>query len=364
MAYQATLASLLSESKAFQFVMDNAVAQFEAPIWSKYLTERFSLSLDWRGILAVMENSPAASVIDFSSGKPIAVRPSISKISGELAAFGNKYQMSKRQVRDLLELQDNVGKMGINVATIIDFLIPDVKRATVGPHKAIDRLLLEGMSTGLMSLTATNNPKGVIWNSALDWGIEQTFVATAVWSTANAATMKPLIDIKKKVKDGIAKGRKYTTMAMSSATFDIMVGSAQFTDSFKTQLGNFTQVSNILLAPETVNALFRGVGLPAIEIIDYPVQVEKADGTYTTILPFADGRVSFRVDDNVGELLYTYANEQRRPVAGKSYATAMNVLVSKYSDNDGNEFTEGEFNAFPVINAASTMSIMKTDALS
>jgi hypothetical protein len=363
MAYQSTLVNLLSESKAFQFVMDNAVAQFEQPIWNKYLTERFSLSLDWRGILAVMENSPAASVIDFSSGKPIATRPAISKINGELAAFGNKYQMSKRQVRDLLELQDNVGKMGINVATLLDHLIPDVKRATLGPHKAIDRLLLEAMSTGVMTLTAANNPKGVIWNSSLDWGVTKKYVSV-VWSTANAATMKPITDIKKVVADGIAAGKKYSNIKMSSATFDIMVGSTQFIDSFKTQMGNFTQVSNVLLAPETVTALFRGVGLPAIEIIDYPVQVEAKDGSYSTVLPFADNRVTFSVSDNFGELLYSYANEQRRPVAGKSYATALNVLVSKFSDNDGNEFTEGEFNAFPVINAANTMNILVTNATS
>lgn len=363
MAYQPTIVGLLSESKAFQFVMDNAVAQFEQPIWNKYLTEKFSLSLDWRGILAVMENSPAASVIDFSSGKPIASRPAISKINGELAAFGNKYQMSKRQVRELLELQDNVGKMGINVATVLEHLIPDVKRATLGPHKAIDRLLLEGMSTGLMTLTAANNPKGVIWNSSLDWGIGKSY-ASVVWSEANAATMKPLKDIKAVVKAGIAKGYRYSSIKMSSATFDIMVGSDEFTNSFKTQMGNFTQISNVLLAPETVTALFRGVGLPAIEIIDYPVQVEGKDGAFTTVLPFADHRVTFVVSDNIGELLYSYANEQRRPVAGKSYATALNVLVSKFSDNDGNEFTEGEFNAFPVINAAKTMNILHTNATS
>jgi hypothetical protein len=310
-----------------------------------------------------MENSPAASVIDFSSGKPIATRPGVSKINGELASLGNKYQMSKREVRDLLELQDNVGKMGISVATVIDFLIPDVKRATVGPHKTIDRLLLEAMSTGVMSLTATNNPKGVIWNSALDWGVEQTF-ASVIWSVANKATMKPIANIKAKVAAGIAKGRKYSIIKMSSATFDLMVQSDEFTNSFKAQLGNFTEVSNVLLAPETVTVLFRGVGLPAIEIIDYPVQIEKADGTFATILPFADNRVTFSIDNNFGEMLYTYANEQRRPVAGKSYSTAMNVLLSKFSDNDGNEFTEGEFNAFPVISAANTMSILKTDATS
>ena len=343
--------------------MDNAVAQFEQPIWTKYLTDRYSLSLDWRSILAVMENSPAASVIDFSSGKPIAVRPTVSKINGELASLGNKYPSDKRQVRELLELQDNIGKMGIDATTLIDFLIPDIKRATLGPHKTIDRLLLEGMSTGVMTLTAANNPKGVIWNSSLDWGISQTF-ASVIWSTANAATMKPLKDIKAKVKAGIAKGVRYGSIKMSSATFDLMVGSAEFQAAFKTSSGNFTEISNAFIAPETVTQLFRGIGLPAIELIDYPVRVEQKDGTYTTVLPFADNRVTFVESDNLGELLHTYANEQRRPVIGKSYATALNVLVSKFSNNDGSEFTESEFNAFPVINAATTMTILKTDATS
>ena len=113
-----------------------------------------------------------------------------------------------------------------------------------------------------------------------------------------------------------------------------------------------------------VNSLFRGVGLPVIELIDYPVQVEEKDGSFSTVLPFADDRVTFVVDNNLGELIYSYANEQRRPVNGKSYATAMNVLISKFADNDGNEFTEGEFNAFPVLNAVSRMSILITDATS
>lgn len=363
MAYQPTIVSLLSESKAFQTLIDNASARFEAPIWSKYLTEKFSLSLDWRGILAVMENSPAASVIDFSGDKPIASRPAISKMNGELAAFGNKFQMNKREIRELLELQDNVGKFGISVVTIIDFLIPDIRRASTGPHKAIDRLLLEAMSTGQMTMTSSNNPKGIVWNSALDWGIEKSF-ASVVWSEANKATMKPLKDIKARVKAGIAKGRRYSSIKMSSATFDIMVSSDEFINSFKTQMGNFTQVSNVLLAPETVTALFRGVGLPTIEIIDYPVQVEGKDGSHTTILPFADGRVTFVVDDNLGDLLYSYSNEQRKPVAGKTYAVSGNVLVSKFADNDGNEFTESEFNAFPVLNAANSMNILITDATS
>ena len=57
----------------------------------------------------------------------------------------------------------------------------------------------------------------------------------------------------------------------------------------------------------------------------------------------------------------TYCNEERKPNKVKSYAKSENVLVSKYADLDGNEFTEGEFNAFPVLNKVNHIAILKTD---
>ena len=143
MSYQTTMVGILEESKAFQLLIDKIKEVFEQPIWKKYLTDKFTLSLDWRAIMGVMENSPAASVIDFSSGKPIAVRPTASKLSGELATMGNKYQMTKRELREMLELQENIGKFGITTTDLINFLFPDIQRATLGPHKQIDRLFLE-----------------------------------------------------------------------------------------------------------------------------------------------------------------------------------------------------------------------------
>lgn len=358
MSYQPTIAGLLADSNEFQLLMDNVSSTFEAPIWNRYLSDKFTLSLDWRAIMGVMENSPAASVIDFSSGKPIATRPTVSKLNGELASFGNKYQMSKRQVREFLELQDKVGQLGISSTDLIDFLVPDLKRATVGPHKTIDRLFLEAISTGLMTSTASNNPKGVIWNASLNWGIE-TLGVTTVWSSA--ATAEPLVDIRRTVDAWLDKGVQFNIMKMSRATFNLMIKTTEFLGAFKLSVGSTTEIKNNFLGVEKVNDFLTSVDLPTIEIINYPIMVENKDGSYTTIRPFADNRVSFSVDNNYGDMYRTYANESRLPNKSKTYSTAMDVLISKYSDNDGNEFTEGELNAFPVLNKVNSISILKTD---
>lgn len=362
MSYQTTLVGLLEDSKEFQLLIDPIAETFEQPIWQNYLSDKFTLSLDWRAVLGVMENSPAASVIDFSSGKPLAVRPTVSKLNGEIPTMGNKYQMSKREVRDLLELQDNVGRLGISATELINFLVPDIKRATLGPHKTIDRLFLEAISTGSMTSTATNNPKGVIWNSALDWGIEQNTVAT-VWTTAASAT--PLVDIKAVVDAWIDKGVEFNIMKMSRATFNLMVATTEFKSAYGLEIKKGEKTvkvnSSQFLGVDDVNLFLESIDLPAIEIINTPISVEKKDGTYTTVRPFADNRVSFSVDNNYGDVFRTYANEQRLPNKVKTYADSMNVLLSKYSDMDGNEFTEGELNAFPVLNKANSIAIMKTD---
>ena len=363
MSQQATIVKLLEESKAFQLLIDNIKEVFEQPIWKKYLTDKFTLSLDWRAILGVMENSPAASVIDFSSGKPLAVRPTASKLSGELATMGNKYQMSKREIRELMELQDNIGKFGINANDLVNFLFPDLQRATLGPHKQVDRLFLEAISTGKMSLTNIVNPKGVKWDTDLDWGIAQAKTIGDVWATSATAT--PLTDIRTIVDEWEEKGVSFKIMKMSRPTYNLMVNTTEFKDAFSLELGSgskkITALKNQFLSVDSVNALMESIDLPMIEIMKDVVYIEGKDGESTGIRPFADNRVSFSADNNYGEMLRTYSNEERNPNKIKSYAKAENVLISKYMDNDGNEVTESEFNAFPVINKLKHIAILKTD---
>ena len=363
MSYQPTIVGMLSDSLAFQTLINNTQEQFDTPIWSNYLTDEFSLRLEWKAVLGVMEQSPMASVIDFSSGKPIYVRPSVSKLNGEIPTFGAKWQMNKGEVREFLDLQKSVGSLGIDPTRLIDFLMPDIKRAAIAPHATIDRLFLEAISTGQMTMTATNNPKGVIWNSALDWGITKSNVAV-VWSTANAATMTPITDIKAVVD---ASDAGFDTIKMSKATFNLMVNSTEFKNLFTRDFGvsggtiKGTASLNPFIGVARVNEYFETIDLPMIEIIDKKVIIETKAGARTVLKPFADNRVSFSVGNDYGKMVYTYSNEEELPIPGKTYAKSNNVLISKYRDNNGSEFTESEFNAFPVINKAKEMQIMITD---
>jgi hypothetical protein len=358
MSIQQTKIDLLNDTKQFQFIMDGIAETFEQPIWANYLTDRFTLDLTWQQILGVMENSPAASVIEFGSGKPVAVRPTVSKLNGDLFSFGNKYPMTPKKVREFYELQDKVNSIGINTSDLINFLYPDLQRATLGPHKAIDRLLLEAISTGQMTLTAALNPKGIILNEALDWGITKEKVAT-VWTTAATAT--PLADIRKVVDTWIDKGVEFKLMKMSRATFNLMVATTEFKNAFRLEMGMVKAEKPNLLGVNNVNLFLEAIDLPTIELINYPVSIEKKDGTYTTVRPFADNRVSFSVDNNYGEMVRTYSNQERSPNKMKSYANSLNVLIAKYQDLEGNEITENEFNAFPVLNKANSMAILTTD---
>jgi hypothetical protein len=273
--------------------------------------------------------------------------------------------MNKREVRQFFELQDRVGTLGITPADLIGFLYPDLRDATIGPHKTIDRLFLEAISTGSMSLTASNNPKGAIWNDALDWGITSTF-ASILWATAASAV--PLVDIKAVVDVWIAKGVKFNLMKMSSTTFNLMVASTSFLAAFgfDMEVGakKLTSIKNNIIGVDNVNVFFSSIGLPTVEIIDTPINIQAKDGSTSVVTPFADGRVSFSVDNNYGELFRTYSNEERSPIAGRSYAKSQNVLISKYQDGDGNEFTQSEFIAIPVIDKANSIAIMVTDATS
>lgn len=360
MSYQPTMVNLAEDSKEFQLLIDPIAETFDTPVWDRYMTYKFTSNLDWRSILGVVESVPTATVVDFSSGKPLATRPTASKLKGELLTLGNKYQMSKREQREFMNLQDNVSKLGIDPTTLIDFLVPDLKRAILGPHKTLGMLLLEAISTGKMTLTNVTNPKGVVWNAALDWGIAKEIVTT-VWS--NKAS-KPLTDIRGLVDAYIDKGVQFNIMKMSRKTYNDMVATDEFKSAFKQQVGSVTEINNQFLGLNTVNQFLQAIDLPIIELVTDPFTIEAKDGTTSTIRPFADNRVSFSTDNDYGELYYTYANEQRMPNKVKTYATSKNVLISKYMDMDGNEFTEGELSAFPVINKVKQMAILQTDVTS
>lgn len=367
MAIQSTLASVLAQGQDFQAFMDDAALTFDVPLWQSegFATPQYSMERTWRGILSVAESVPAASVIDFSGDKPIKRRPAVSELAGMIPTIGDKLQMDKEQVRQFFEFQDKVasGKIaGLDELQLLDFLWPDLKIAVTAPHQRLDYMMLETLSTGTTTMSKTNNPQGITW-TALDWGVDVKFVGT-VWSNT-ACT--PITDINNVVKYWRALGVEMRYMLMNWTTFYNLVGSTQFTTKFTTtvqQAGkSVAEVGGSVLGLADVNAIFIAKGLPEIKIINKPINIESTAGVYTSATAFADHRVTFVPDLNLGKIVHTYANMQRLQDASRMYSVNNLTAIARWVDGD-NEFTEYELNAIFVLNKAKQMSILKTDATS
>src|SRR5690606_7774180 len=98
-----------------------------------------------------------------------------------------------------------------------------------------------------------------------------------------------------------------------------------------------------------------GVGLPILEVMEDIVSLP--DGTQ--VYPFADNAVVFSVGDQIGEMNYTYAIEQRSPRPEKVYANYDNVMIATWLNSKG-RFSENELNAFPSFNNYQRMARLDT----
>lgn len=367
MAVQSTLKSVLAEGQTFQAFMDDVNQIFDVPLWQNegFAVPRYTNERTWKGVLSTLESVPVASVIDFSGEKPIKRRPTIAEMSGDIPTMGDKLQMDKEKVRQFFEYQDRLASgqiVGLDETELLNFLYPDLKIAALAPHQRLDYMMLETISTGATTLTKTNNPNGII-STALDWDVDLKYVST-VWSNT-AAT--PITDIHNVVKYWRAKGVEMAYMLMNWTTFYQMIATTQFSTKFNLAVttGNKrTEQSAVpVIGLADVNAHFAAIGLPEIKIVNKPFNVEGTDGSYTSATAFANSRVSFVPDLNLGEIVHTYANMQRLQDPGRDYAVNNLVSIARWVDGD-NEFTEYELNAMFVLNKAKKMSIMKTDATS
>lgn len=360
------LESVLAKGQDFMAFLDEAASTWDTPFWqtSGFATESSTLERTYEGVLSTSKAVPAAAIIDFSGDFPIMTRPAISTLSGKIPTMAGKLQMDKEDIRKFYEWKDRIASgtiTGIDDLKLLDFLYPDLKLATTAPHKRIDHMLLETISTGFTTMTKTNNPSGVIWDS-LDWKVDKKTVGT-LWSNT-AAT--PITDIHNVVKFWRAKGIEMKYMLMNYTTFYQMLATTQFVDKFGLQLtkgaAKTEQAQLPVVGEDVVNAHFIAMGLPEIIIINQPVDIPTRTGAQTSTTPFADSRVTFTPSLDFGEVVWTYTNSQRRPDPAKMFAVNNLTSIYRWSEGD-NEFTSYELNAIFVMNIAQQMSIMQTDVV-
>lgn len=346
-----TFLQLLEKAKNWQAWIDKVKKEstYKA-IWKKYMGWEYSPTLTFQAYMANYGSAAMASIIEYGAGKPIRKRPTAGQLNGTIPSMGDKFQMDALMIRKALELEEKLKREGGNMAELYDFLFGDFEEAMIAPHKRLDYLVLQGMSTGNLTVAvADDNPEGIEFD--LDLGMTKLKTKGPVWSIGGT-TSTPITDIRDHID---ALSFTPNVMRMTTNTFRKMISSTEFKGAFSATFGRSKVDPVNALTPAMVNPYLEGLELPVIEIMKD--KVAKPDGT--EVNPFADDRVCFAQAGELGNVQYTYANEERMPEKTKNYQTVDKVLLA-YGNENGGRFLEYELNALPAFTKYKKMAILDT----
>jgi len=265
--------------------------------------------------------------------------------------------MKESDYRNYLTIQNmaNVSD-AMKQKQILDLMWGDVKKAGEAPLKRIDMMVLQALSTGKVTINATTNPDGVVYDDIdLLMPAANKLTVTEKWSIV--ASSKPITDIKLAVKAAKQRGIVFEKMLMTFDGWWKFQASAEVTAQLagyfrmgdnQKRVGTLDEVNQMLLANK----------FPYIELVNESIGIEKS-GVITAVDPWNSTSVTFVPSGKLGIIHNAYAIEQLKPVQQVQYATNNHVLISKWSQNNPwAEFTGCELNAFPGLETIDSIFIM------
>jgi len=318
--------------------------QYAALYWPTLFPVKPVNSLDAKTIIGDMGNRVAAFVISFDAKAPEATRKAIATKHFDIP----KIALSRRKnEKEILEHAITRALRG-NDAVLEDYF-NDIDFVFDAAQARMEWLALQAVSQGQITLSTTNNPLGIISETAIDFGMPTANKQTVavVWSAGNAATMTPIADFKKVVKAARAKGISFAKMLLHPDDFDLIVASTEFLTSAKSLIAG----ESAGLGVETLgvlNTVLRSLRLPEAALIDTSVDIENAAGVRTSVNPFTAGHVVFVPTTSLGNMFSGPIAEEIEKPENVLQQKKGNILVSIQKEwNPVAVVTKGESNSFP-----------------
>lgn len=356
--------SLLKEigGKNLQYLIDSTADRFRPILWPNFFGWKNTTSISYETIIGDAANAAAASVVSYDSAAPLRTRKSIRKLTGEIPSIRQKFRMTEKDLQEYLLMTTGINA---DAKAVVNLIYKDLKSCAEAPHKRLDLMVLEALSTGLLSLNVTNNPDGMVTEEAIDFGLPSgnKEVVTVVWSATDKATVKPITDIMAVVEEAAAAGITLDRMFMRRSVFNYMK-LADETKDYVTGWKIGANQNQVNLNLETMNSFLAAEGLPRIVIINASIEVEK-DGTTSAINPWSADNILFTPAGGMGDMLNAPIIERIFPAKHVTYAENNRVLLKKWSETDPvHEYTACELNAFPSWKNVDKCYIMDTEATS
>lgn len=343
-----------------QVMVDRSLDKF-APTWFEQYFDFGvpQMSLSFVTVIGKTRIEAAASVIARGSAAPLRTRAGLDKLTGNIPPISEKFAMDEELMRQFMTIQQLPVSDQVKKNQLLELLFGDVKKVGDALMKRLDIMCLEAISTGKISLDVNNNPDGVTLANPIDLLMPSANKSNAAVDWGTAATATPISDIETATSAAKAKGIAPAKALMSLAAWQKFRKSTEVKDYMKTFYGQSN--NKVLPTLQAVNDFMQEQMLPVIEVVDHSIGIEK-DGQISTIRPFDDNNVALVPAGKLGTIHNALSVEQLKPVEKVSYATFKNGLISKWQENEPwQEFTKGELNAFPGVDAIDAVQLISTN---
>lgn len=346
-------------SDKLQMIIDKRLDAFAPTFFQQYFDFGIpQTNLTFVDVIGRSRVEAAASIITRGSKSPIRSRNQLDKLTGDIPNIGVKYQMLENDYRNFLSLQSMPVSEETKKKAALDLLFDDMKKVGDAPLKRIDYMVLEGLSTGQITISITNNPDGYVAPTPIDLlmpSINKTNAAVA-WTSPTTAT--PITDIRNKVEAAKARGQVFDKILMDSSLWLKFIATTEVKDLYGAYLGKAN--NKVIPTIDTVNEFLTGLKLPTIETVNVAIGIEK-DGVITTVNPFSTTNAVFIPAGRLGKIHNAFSVEELKPVEGIKYGKFQNILISKWQENEPwAEWTKSELNAFPGFETIDGIHLLST----
>lgn len=328
-------------------------------LYESMLDKEYSSDLTWNS--ATMNHSiVAADVVSMDSSLPLKKRGTIRTAAGDIAKIGIKYKLNEKSISDIQVM----AAKGQKEADIARKILNNVPRAIRGVKVRIEIMFQQALSTGFVLVdNDLNDGTGIRANFGYD-ATKNFHALGAAWSVANSAT--PITDLRQMFDAAAANGDEINEVYMSEMYFNYARKTAEVKELVATANNQVIISADTLPQPsrsKTLDAL-RDEFNANFHLVNSSFKVEAADGSQTTIKPWAQGNVIGVQSVKVGRLVHGTLAEDTNRVAGVTYAKSDFILVSEYSHNEPSleEFTAAQALAMPVIDDGNYVYLLNADA--
>lgn len=318
--------------------------QYAALYWPTLFPLKPVNRLDGTTIIGDSGNRVAAHVISFDASSPKATRKELVKRHFDIPKSAISRVKSEKEI-----LEHMITKALRGNDAVLEDYFNDVDFVYDAVQARLEWFALQAISLTKIKLSTTNNPQGIVNEEYVDFGMPTANKKTVavVWSTANAATMTPIVDFKNVVKAARTAGVKLAKVLVSPDAFDLITGSTEFQTAAKSLVaGESLVLGNLTL--DIVNSVLKALRLPELVIVDTSVAIEDAAGNITNANPFDANHVTFIPQVNLGSMFNGPIAEEIEKPEEVIQSKRSNVLISvKKTFDPVNVITKGEANAFP-----------------